>query len=483
MEREAWRKKIEDGIWRAAAALRGTMPPAQYREVILDLVFLKYVSEQKKAGKAKILIPEEACWDRIITEEASERLQIQILEALQLLETANPSLKDVFFKYAFSQELDHRRLAETVRIIDCFDFGSLLTGDMEGLDVFGTVYEYCLDKFEAQNSYGGEFYTPPGVIKILVEILRPTEGIVYDPCCGSGNLLVQAARYSGKNRERQKPLRLVGQDSNPCAWRIAKMNFMIEGLDADLGTSAADIFFEDLHQGLQADYILANPPFNQSSWGFEELRDDDRWVYGLPSPGNGNFAWLQHMLCHLGEGGRLGLVLSNGSLSSTYHQESVIRKNIVQADLLDCIIALPPKLFYTTQMPASLWFLTKKKKQKNKTLFLDAEGLGVKISRKYWKLTEEELKKIILAYWAFQEGKQVEEEGFCHVAETDQISENHYVLTPGRYIKAAPRKWEEEEELSVLVEKLEKMFEENQRLQNRILDGLRQFTQQTSEDK
>ena len=305
-------------------------------------------------------------------------------------------------------------------------------------DILGRTYEYCLSKFaEQEGKLAGEFYTPSCVVRTLVEVLQPFNGRVYDPCCGSGGMFVQSAKFIENHGGNINKISVFGQDSNPTTWKMAQMNLAIRGIEADLGKFNADTFFNDCHPQLKADFIMANPPFNLSGWGANKLVDDIRWQYGTPPAGNANFAWLQHMIWHLAPNARIGMVLANGSLSSQSGGEGAIRKNIINADLMDCIVAMPTQLFYTTQIPVSLWFLAKNKKQKGKTLFIDARKLGTMVTRKLRELTDEDIKKIADTYNAYVDGTLEDEKGFCAVVTTQDIAKQDYILTPGHYVGMA----------------------------------------------
>ena len=346
-------------------------------------------------------VPENARWSAIAAAAHTPEIGTVIDDAMRSIEKENKRLKDILPKNFARPELDKRRLGEVVDLftnIQMIEHGS-------SKDILGRTYEYCLSKFaEQEGKLAGEFYTPSCVVRTLVEVLQPFNGRVYDPCCGSGGMFVQSAKFIENHGGNINKISVFGQDSNPTTWKMAQMNLAIRGIEADLGKFNADTFFNDCHPQLKADFIMANPPFNLSGWGADKLVDDVRWQYGTPPAGNANFAWLQHMIWHLAPNGRIGMVLANGSLSSQSGGEGEIRKNIINADLVDCIVAMPTQLFYTTQIPVSLWFLAKNKKQKGKTLFIDARKLGTMVTRKLRELTDEDIKKIADTYNAFVEG-------------------------------------------------------------------------------
>ena len=445
---------FEKKIWDAACVLRGNMDASEYKHVVLGLIFLKYISdkfEQKyEALKAEgdgfeedrdeylaegvFYVPPDARWDVIAKKAHTPEVGTTIDDAMRAIEKENRRLKDILPKTFARPELDKRRLGDVVDLftnIQMVDHG-------DSKDILGRAYEYCLSMFaEQEGKLAGEFYTPACVVKTLVEVLQPCQGRVYDPCCGSGGMFVQSAKFIENHRGNINNISVYGQDSNPTTWKMAQMNLAIRGIEADLGKFTKDTFYNDLHPTLKADFIMANPPFNLSDWGADKLADDVRWKFGIPPSGNANFAWIQHMIHHLAPKGRLGLVLANGSLSSQSGGEGEIRKNIVKADLVECIVAMPPQLFYTTQIPVSLWFINKDKKQKRKTLFIDARKMGTMKSRKLRELTEEEIELIGKTVSEFETGTLQEEKGFSASVSTEDIAKHDYILTPGRYVGIA----------------------------------------------
>ena len=393
-------------------------------------------------------------------------------EAMRSIEKENKRLKDILPKNFARQELDKRRLGD---VVDLFTNIQMVEhGDSK--DILGRTYEYCLSKFaEQEGKLAGEFYTPACVVKTLVEILQPYNGRVYDPCCGSGGMFVQSAKFIENHGGNINKISVFGQDSNPTTWKMAQMNLAIRGIEADLGKFSADTFFNDAHPQLKADFILANPPFNLSNWGQDKLLDDVRWQYGTPPANNANFAWLQHMIWHLAPNGRIGMVLANGSLSSQSGGEGEIRKNIINADLVDCIVAMPSQLFYTTQIPVSLWFLAKNKKQKGKTLFIDARKMGTMVTRKLRELTDQDIQKLADTYNAFVDGTLEEVKGFCAVATTEEIAKQDYILTPGRYVGIEEQEEDGEpfeEKMGRLTKELSEMFQKSHELEAQIKERL-----------
>lgn len=389
---------FEEQIWSAADKLRGNIDASEYKNVVLGLIFLKYISDKfdqkyqelveegegfeedrdEYASENIFFVPESARWKTIAAAAHTPEIGKAIDEAMRQIEAENNKLKGILPKNFARQELDKRRLGE---VVDLFTNVKMAEkGDSR--DILGRTYEYCLAKFaEAEGKNAGEFYTPACVVKTLVEVIEPYHGRVYDPCCGSGGMFVQSADFVKRHQGNINDISVYGQESNPTTWKMATMNLAIRGIDADLGDHNADTFFEDLHKTEKFDFILANPPFNLKDWGGEKLEDDVRWQYGTPPEGNANFAWVQHMIHHLNRSGRMGMVLANGALSSQTNNEGEIRAKIVDADLVEGIIAMPDKLFYSTGIPVSLWIITKNKKQSGKTLFIDARDMGTLCAR------------------------------------------------------------------------------------------------------
>lgn len=483
---------FEKRIWDAACVLRGNIDASEYKSVVLGLIFLKYISDrfEEKYNQLKaegdgfeedideytsegiFFVPQGARWSDVAAQAHTPEIGVAIDNAMRSIEKENKRLKDILPKNFARPELDKRRLGD---VVDLFTNIKMIDQGKEK-DILGRTYEYCLAKFaEQEGKLAGEFYTPSCVVRTLVEILQPYHGRVYDPCCGSGGMFVQSAKFIENHSGNINDISVYGQDSNPTTWKLAQMNLAIRGIDADLGQYNADTFFNDCHPTLRADFIMANPPFNLSDWGADKLQDDVRWKYGIPPAGNANFAWLQHMIYHLAPNGRIGMVLANGSLSSQSGGEGEIRKNIINADLVDCIVAMPSQLFYTTQIPVSLWFISKNKKQKNKTLFIDARKMGTMVTRKLRELTDEDIKKLADTYKAYVDGTLEDVKGFCAVKDIKDIAEQDYILTPGRYVGIEEREDDGEpfeEKMSRLTSELSEMFKKSHDLEEEIRKNL-----------
>ena len=378
-------------------------------------------------------VPEIARWDYIAKHSKQVEIGQIVDSALDAIEKENDSLRGVLPKNYSRPELDKRILGE---IIDLFT--NINVGGKEGKekDILGRVYEYFLGKFAAnEGKGGGEFYTPKSIVALMVEMIQPFKGYVYDPACGSGGMFVQSLKFVEEHSGSTFDISVYGQESNPTTWKLAKMNLAIRGIENNLGSKNADTFHEDLHKNLKADYILANPPLNQSDWGQPLLVDDARWKWGTPPQGNANYGWIEHMLDKLSQKGKAGVVLANGSLSSNTSGEGEIRRKILEDDLVDCIVALPDKLFYTTGIPVCIWFFNRDKKHKGQTLFIDARKMGDMVNRRLRELSDEDIKKIANTYIAWQNEDGYEDvQGYCKVASIDEIKEHDYILTPGRYV-------------------------------------------------
>lgn len=483
---------FEKEIWEAACVLRGNIDASEYKSVVLGLIFLKYISdrfehkyEELKAegegfeedideytSEGIFFVPQGARWKDIAAAAHTPEIGVAIDNAMRSIEKNNKRLKDILPKNFARPELDKRRLGDVVDLFTNIKMHE--HGDEK--DILGRTYEYCLSKFaEQEGKLAGEFYTPSCVVRTLVEVLQPFHGRVYDPCCGSGGMFVQSAKFVESHSGNINDISVYGQDSNPTTWKMAQMNLAIRGIDADLGQYNADTFYNDCHPTLRADYIMANPPFNLSDWGADKLQDDVRWKYGIPPVGNANFAWMQHMIYHLAPNGKIGMVLANGSLSSQSGGEGEIRKNIVNADLVDCIVAMPPQLFYTTQIPVSLWFLSKNKTQKGKTLFIDARKMGTMVTRKLREFTDDDIKKIADTYKAFADGTLEDVKGFCAVVGTDEIAKQDYILTPGRYVGIEEQEADDEPfdaKMTRLTGELSAMFAKSHELEEDIRKNL-----------
>ncbi|WP_239103134.1 HsdM family class I SAM-dependent methyltransferase [Actinoplanes siamensis] len=510
-------KQIQDILWKAADKLRGSMDAAQYKEFVLGLVFLKYVSDAFAERRAQIAeeltdmpedrraeflderdeytaenvfwVPEIARWDYLV-ENAPNGVGVLLDDAMDAVMRENPPLVGVLPKIFNRDNVDQKRLKELVDLISDARFTG--HGERSAQDVLGEVYEYFLEKFaRAEGKRAGEFYTPASVVKLIVEILEPYEGRVYDPCCGSGGMFVQAGKFVAAHagRDHTHDIAVYGQEANERTWRLAKMNLAIHGMDPKgIGDRWADTFAEDKHPDMRADFILANPPFNMSDWARKET--DPRWRYGVPPQGNANYAWLQHMVSKLGDRGSAGVVLANGSMASKLSGEGEIRRTMVENDLVACMVTLPSNLFRTTAIPACLWFLTKDKSpqgaraladRRGEILFIDARGLGTMIDRTERILTDVDLGKIADTYHTWRGTKSAKTKGlsyhnvpgFCYTATLDEVAARDYVLTPGQYVGAA--QVEENDSAEPLADRIERLtkqlfsnFEEAARLENAV---------------
>jgi type I restriction enzyme M protein len=478
---------FEQQIWGAADILRGNMDAAEYKHVVLGLIFLKYISDKFEERHRELeadeddvedkdayteanvfFVPPSARWSVISEAAHKEEIGAVIDDAMRAIEKENKRLKDVLPKNYARGELDKRRLGNVVDLftnIQMAEHGS-------DKDILGRTYEYCLAKFaEQEGKRAGEFYTPSCVVRTLVEVLKPFKGRVYDPCCGSGGMFVQSADFVAHHAGNINSLSIFGQDANPTTRKMALMNLAIRGIEADLGVYNADTFHNDLHPRLKADFVLANPPFNLSDWNDGSLNDDLRWKYGLPPSGNANFAWMQHMIHHLSPGGKIGLVLANGSLSSQSGGEGEIRRRIIEDDLVEGIVAMPTQLFYTTQIPVSLWFLSRNKKQKGKTLFIDARKMGTMVNRRLREMTADDIAKIAAAFEAFDSGTLEDVKGFCAVVTTEEIAKQDYILTPGRYVGIEAQEDDGEPfeaKMTRLTGELSEMFKRSHELEEEI---------------
>lgn len=493
-------------LWAAADKLRNNMDAAEYKHVVLGLIFLKYISdafdEKYQALRAEqdvgadpedpdeyraeniFWVPAESRWSYLQKNAKQPTIGRLVDDAMVKIEGENPSLKGVLPKDYARPALDKQRLGELIDLVSKIGLGDKAN---RSKDILGQVYMYFLAQFaSAEGKRGGEFYTPQSVVKVLVEMLAPYKGRIFDPCCGSGGMFVQSEEFIEAHRGRIGDISIYGQESNPTTWRLAKMNLAIRGIDSNLGPEHADSFHRDLHKDLKADYVIANPPFNNSDWGGERLRDDLRWKYGVPPVGNANFAWVQHFLHHLAPTGIAGFVLANGSMSSNTSGEGEIRKNIIEADLVDCMVALPGQLFYSTQIPVCLWFLARDKRngrfrdRRGETLFIDARQLGVMVDRTHRELTYEEIARIAGTYHAWRgdadAGSYSDQPGFCKAATLDEIRGHSYVLTPGRYVGAAAAEADGEpfdEKMQRLTATLNEQFAESARLEQVISESLR----------
>lgn len=488
---------FEEKLWLAADKLRSNMDAAEYKHVVLGLIFLKYVSDSFEEKYQELVsegygdeedrdeyladnifyVPKEARWSEIEKYATSTEIGKIIDNALELLEKENDSLKGVLTKNYSRPELDKTRLGELVTLFTNIEVGSTAAQER---DILGRVYEYFLSKFaSAEGKLGGEFYTPSCIVRTLVAMIEPFEGQIFDPACGSGGMFCQSARFVKEHQGNIRDISIFGQESNPTTWKLAKMNLAIRQLEANLGKHNADSFHDDQHKTLKANFILANPPFNISDWGGERLQEDKRWKYGVPPAGNANFAWLQHMLYHLNPvGGVAGTVLANGSLSSNTSNEGTIRKNMICGDVVECIVSLPGQLFYSTGIPVSLWIMRKGKVDttKGKILFIDARKLGFMVDRKVRELSEDDIQKIASTYQNWRQGKEYEDvKGFCKEAAIDEIADQDYILTPGRYVGIEEVEDDGEpfeEKMTRLTTELFDLFEESHKLEDEICNKL-----------
>lgn len=472
------KKSFEQTLWDTADKLRGTVESSEYKHVVLSLIFLKFVSdrfEQRRQaivddGKAAYVdmvefytmknvfyLPEESRWTTIVKQAKQDDIAVRIDSALHAVEKNNPSLKGALPDNYFSRMgIDVAKLAA---LIDSINNISTVAeeGSESEEDIVGRVYEYFLGKFAAtEGKGGGEFYTPKCVVNLIAEMIEPYSGKIYDPCCGSGGMFVQSVKFIKNHSGNQKDISIYGQEQTSTTYKLAKMNLAIRGISGNLGDVPADTFFKDQHPDLKADYIMANPPFNLKAWrGPDELTDDPRWSgYEVPPAGNANYAWILHMISKLSENGVAGFVLANGSMSTSASGEGAIRQKIIENDLVDCMIALPGQLFYTTQIPVCLWFLTKSKKARvvkghselnqrqrvGETLFIDARNHGTMVDRTHKELTEADIAEIARTYHAWRgepkDGDYADKPGFCKSSTLEEIKANDYVLTPGRYVGA-----------------------------------------------
>ncbi len=451
---------FEDKLWQTADKLRNNMDAAEYKHVVLGLIFLKYISDafQELHEKLKkdpeglpeepdeyraeniFWVPKEARWEQLKNNAKQTNIGTLVDDAMDAIERDNPSLKGVLPKNYARPALDKQRLGELIDLISTIGLGD---AESRSKDILGRVYEYFLGQFaDAEGKKGGQFYTPMCMVKLLVEMIEPFKGRVLDPCHGSGGMFVQSEKFVKAHEGRIGDIAIYGQESNQTTWRLCKMNLAIRGIDSKI--QWGDSFLHDAHKDLKADFILANPPFNDSDWKGELLRDDVRWKFGVPPTGNANFAWVQHFIHHLSPTGIAGFVLSNGSMSSNTSGEGEIRKNIIEADLVDCMVALPGQLFYNVQIPCCLWFIARDKKnhkfrdRRGEVLFIDARKMGYMVDRKHRELTDEEVRKIASIYhaWRGEGGKYEDVSGLCKAVKLDEIRKHGHILTPGRYVGA-----------------------------------------------
>lgn len=527
---------FEEKLWQAADKLRGNVDPAEYKHVVLGLIFLKYISDAFEERHRELTalvsegadpedpdeyladnifwVPKEARWSNIKKAAKDPSIGLIIDRAMEAIEKENPELAGVLPKDYARESLDKRRLGELIDLISTIGLGDK---ESQSKDILGRVYEYFLGRFaDAEGKSGGEFYTPKCIVQLLVEMIEPYRGRIFDPCCGSGGMFVQSEKFIEEHGGRRTDVSIYGQESNFTTVKLAKMNMAIRQIDAKI--EFGDSFHDDKHKDLRADFILANPPFNDSDWGGDSLRDDPRWKYGIPPKNNANYAWIQHFIYHLSPTGIAGFVMANGSLSSNQSGEGEIRKNIIEDDLVDCIVALPGQLFYNTQIPVSLWFVSKDRKnnefrnRSGEVLFIDARKMGVMIDRRHRELTEDEIKKIASTYHAWRKKKTENREpaveqlqlavtetsanynkppleetsdelpeykdipGFCKSITIEEIRQNDYILTPGRYVGMEEVEDDGEpfeEKMERLTSELAELFAKSKLLEEEIKKNLR----------
>ena len=497
---------FEAKLWLTADKLRNNMDAAEYKHVVLGLIFLKYISDTFEEHHAKLVagdgdyagaspedkdeylaanvfwVPKEARWAHLQSRAKLPGIGKDVDDAMVAIERDNPRLKGVLPKDYARPALDKHRLGELIDLIGTIGLGDK---DNRSKDILGRVYEYFLTQFaSAEGKNGGQFYTPAGVVRVLVETLAPYKGRIYDPCCGSGGMFVQSEKFVEAHGGKVGDISIYGQESNSTTRRLAVMNLALRGIEADFGPEHADTFRRDLHPDLRANYVLANPPFNDSDWFRKD--DDVRWQFGVPPKGNANFAWVQHFIHHLAPQGMAGFVLANGSMSSNQSGEGEIRKAMIDADLVDCMVAMPGRLFYSTQIPVCLWFLTKSKNdgkrrdRRKQALFIDARKLGTLVDRVHRELTDSDVQIIAGTYHAWRgdkgAGTYTDVSGFCKSATSADITAHGHVLTPGRYVGAEDVEDDGEpfeDKMSRLLTQLQADFAEAATLEERIREHLK----------
>ena len=491
---------LEKQLWKSADKLRKNIDAAEYKHVVLGLIFLKYISdafeelyEKLKAGDGEyagadpedkdeykaenvFFVPSDARWSFLLSKAKQPTIGKTVDEAMDAIEKENPSLKGVLPKVYARQNLDPTSLGELIDLI-----GNIALGDAKSrsADILGHVFEYFLGEFAlAEGKKGGQFYTPRSVVELLVKMLEPYKGRVFDPCCGSGGMFVQSEKFVSEHQGRINDISIYGQESNQTTWRLCKMNLAIRGLDSSqVKWNNEGSFLNDAHKDLKADFIIANPPFNVSDWSGDLLRKDGRWQYGTPPTGNANYAWIQHFIYHLAPSGQAGFVLAKGSLTSKTSGEGEIRKRLIEEDLIDCIVNLPAKLFLNTQIPASLWFVRRNKTlRKGEILFIDARNMGHLINRRTRVFSKEDIKLIADTYhnWRNPDGDYEDVKGFCNAASIERVKELDYVLTPGRYVGLADEEddFDFNERFTKLKTEFEEQLKEESELNKRILENL-----------
>ena len=484
-------RELEKQLWAAADKLRGNISSSDYKYVVLGLIFLKYVSDAFSVRYQAAIdenydpedrdwylaenvfwIPKEARWEHLVANAKQSEIGVLVDSAMEAIERDNPSLKGVLPKNYAREALDKRRLGE---LIDLFTNIKFDTASSE--DLLGQVYEYFMGMFaDSEGKHGGEFYTPRSIVKLLVEMLEPYSGRVYDPCCGSGGMFVWSEKFVEEHAGRVSDIAVYGQELNETTWRLAKMNMAIRGIDANI--KRGDTLMDDQLLDLKADYILANPPFNISDWGQEHLQTDPRWKYGLPPKGNANFAWIQHMIHHLSPRGTAGFVLANGSMGSQTGGEGDIRKQLVLNDMVDAIVTLPSQLFFNVAIPCCLWFVSRDRaNRRGKVLFIDGRNLGKMVTRRNRELTEEDIVRIAKTYHDYKTASAdyTDQPGLCKIANLEEIKQHDYVLTPGRYVSVEEAEEDDEpfaEKFTRLTDELEGQFAKSHELEIKIKENL-----------
>ena len=504
-KKEVQEESLEKQLWKSADKLRKNIDAAEYKHVVLGLIFLKYISDAFEELYAKLhagegefaeadpedkdeytaenvfFVPADARWAHLQAHAKQPTIGKTVDEAMDAIEKENSSLKGVLPKVYARQNLDPTSLGELIDLI-----GNIALGDAKSrsADVLGHVFEYFLGEFAlAEGKKGGQFYTPRSVVELLVEMLEPYKGRVLDPCCGSGGMFVQSEQFVAEHQGKINDISIYGQESNQTTWRLAKMNLAIRGIDSSqVKWNNEGSFLNDAHKDLKADYIIANPPFNVSDWSGDLLRKDGRWQYGTPPTGNANYAWIQHFIYHLTPSGQAGFVLAKGALTSKTSGEGEIRKTLVEAGLVDCIVNLPAKLFLNTQIPASLWFMSRNRAngrfrdRRDAILFIDARNMGRLINRRTRELTQEDIKTIADTYhnWRNPEGNYEDVKGYCNAAPIARVKELDYVLTPGRYVGLAEEEddFDFGERFASLKAEFEGQLKEEAELNQRIMDNL-----------
>lgn len=507
-------QSIEGRIWDSANKLRGNLTASEYQNVVLGLVFLKYISDcfekrynelvaegegfeedrDEYTAEHIFWVPAEARWARIAAQAHQPEIGQVIDHAIEVIENENPKLKRILPRNYSRPEIDKIRLGEVVEIFNNMDMHA--HGD--DIDLFGRVYEYCLQNFAAETqSSGGEFYTPSCIVRTIVEVLQPFKGRVYDPACGSGGMFVQSMKFVQQHQGNRMNVTVYGQEFNANTWKMAHMNLAIRGIEADLGESWGDTFGDDKHPNKKFDFIMANPPFNMKEWGAKRLADDKRWHYGTPPESNANYAWIQHMISHLSERGRIGLVLANGSLTTEQGGEGDIRRQLIQHDLVEGIITMPNQLFYNVSIPVCVWFFNKKKKNPGKVLFIDAREMGMMVDRTHRELSDAEcrydtikqepkpwaslpddecdVQRIATTFRAYENGTLEDVKGYCAIKTLADIAQQDHVLTPGRYVGIADEAEDAEpfeEKMTRLTTELGNLFAESRQIETKIRENL-----------